>query len=140
MSSPNKSIRDFCEGNRWGVCPTTAEIVANYAHAPDADASGLTLTQTCVYFIQRSLCKVAPKLSTDLLALAGYKPSYPQAAVDNPRKNPVDNALPAFPPAVGGGWGPAGKSNGHGTPAHIFYFLFFAKSINIAPCLSTATP
>ena len=120
MLSPNKSIRDFGEGNLWVVWPTTAEIVANYAHAPDADAAGLTLTQSCVYFIQRPLCKVAPKLSTDLLELAGYKPSYPQANVDNPRKNPVDNAQPAFPPAVGGGWGPAARGHGHGTPAHIF--------------------
>jgi len=120
MLSPNKSIRDLDEGNRRRVCPTTAEIVANYAHAPDADASGLTLTQTQVYFTQRPLCKVASKLSTELGALAGYKTSYPQASVDNQRKNPVDNALPAFPPAVGGGWGPAARGHGHGSPAHIF--------------------
>ena len=70
---------------------------------PTGYASGLTLTQTQVYFTQRPLCKVVSKLSTELGALAGYKPSYPQAAVDNCGQNPVHNPWLAVPPARAGG-------------------------------------
>lgn len=102
MLSPNKFIRDLDEGNWRGVCPTTAKIVANYAHAPDADALGLTLTKTYVYFVQRPLCKVNAKLSTEKLVPIVYICSYPQAIVDNCAKNPVDN-LPSRLPSAGRG-------------------------------------
>ena len=102
MLSPKRLIRDLDDGNHWGVCPTTAEIVANYAHAPNADASGLTLAKTYVYFAQRPLCKVDAKLSTEKLVPIVYICSYQQASVDNCAKNPVDN-LPSRLPAAGRG-------------------------------------
>jgi hypothetical protein len=120
MLSLNKSIRNLDEGNWRGVCATTAEIVANYAHAPDADALGLTLTKTYVYFLQRPLCKVDAKLSTEKLTPTAYIPSYPQASVNNPRKNPVDNPWLALLAGWPGGGGPAGNGHGHGTPTNIF--------------------
>lgn len=83
-------------------------------------ASGLTLTQRIVYFVQRPLCKVDAKLSTELGTLAGYKPSYPQANVDNPQKNPVDNPWLALPTGWPGGVGPGEKGRGYGTPANNF--------------------
>jgi hypothetical protein len=87
---------------------------------PTGYASGLTLTKTYVYFIQRPLCKVDAKLSTEKLTPTAYIPSYPQAGVDNPRKNPVDNPWLAVPPARAGGGGPAAKGHGDGTPTNIF--------------------
>ena len=87
---------------------------------PTGYASGLTLTQTQVYFTQRPLCKVESKLSTELGALAGYKPSYPQAAVDNCGQNPVHNPWLAVPPARAGGVGPAASGHGDGSPSDIF--------------------
>lgn len=50
----------------------------------------------------------------------GYKPSYPQAAVDNLHKKPVDSVRLALPTGEAGGWGPAGNGHGHGTPSDIF--------------------
>ena len=70
---------------------------------PTGYASGLTLTQTQVYFTQRPLCKVDAKLSTEKLAPTAYIPSYPQAAVDNCGQNPVHNPWLAVPPARAGG-------------------------------------
>ena len=52
--------------------------------------------------------------------LAGYKPSYPQATVDNCAKNPVDNVPTVLPADDRGGEGPAGNGHGYGTPANIF--------------------
>jgi len=55
--------------------------------------------------------------------LAGYKPSYPQATVDNCAKNPVDNAPAAFQRLAGGG-----RAGGEGPrsryPREHFYFYF----------------
>ena len=45
--------------------------------------SGLTLIQTDVCFLLCPLCKVDPKLCTDLLMLGHYSLSYAQANVDN---------------------------------------------------------
>jgi hypothetical protein len=87
---------------------------------PTNYALGLTLTKTYVYFVQRPLCKVDAKLSTEKLVPIAYICSYPQASVDKCAKNPVDN-LPSRLPAAGrGGVGPAGKGHGYGTPANIF--------------------
>jgi hypothetical protein len=87
---------------------------------PTGYASGLTLTQKRSHFIQRPLCKVDAKLSTEKLAPTAYIPSYPQAAVDNCGQNPVHNPWLAVPPARAGGGGPAGKGHGDGTPTNIF--------------------
>lgn len=87
-----------------------ARILYQYAHAPNADASGLTLTQTCVYFQQRPLCKVDAKLSTEKLAPTNYILSYPQVAVDNCGQNHVDNPWLACLPA-----GRGGRAGGEGS-------------------------
>ncbi len=92
---------------------------------PTGYASGLTLTQKRSHFIQRPLCKVDAKLSTKLLTLAGYKPSYPQANVDNPHKNPVYNPWLAVLPARAGGEGRRRRVTVTVPPRTFFNFLFF---------------
>jgi hypothetical protein len=92
---------------------------------PTGYASGLTPTQYDVCFLQRPLCKVDPKLFTDLLMLAGYKPSYPQATVDNCGQTPVDKR-PAARLAGGGGAGREGPQLRYPRAQFlIFCFLFF---------------
>jgi hypothetical protein len=108
---------------------------------PTGYASGLTLTQKRSHFLQRPLCKVVSKLSTELGALAGYKLSYPQADVDNCGQNPVDNPQRAFPPAVGGGVGAGGEGSRSRYPLrHFLIFCFLIFDLTLPPCRSTKTP
>ena len=55
----------------------------------------------------------------------GYKPSYPQAAVDNLHKNPVDSVRLALPTGEAGGGGRRGTATVTVPPPTFFNFLFF---------------
>ena len=119
------SILNFWCGNTLGFGRITPKKFSNTHTRPTGYASGLTLTKTYVYFIQRPLCKVVAKLSTELLVFAGYKTSYPQASVNNPRKNPVDNVRLALLAGWPGGEGRRGTATVTVPPRTFFNFLFF---------------
>jgi hypothetical protein len=84
----NKLIRDLNDGNWRGVCAITAEIVANYAHAHYADASGLTLrckhgllhTNSIMlnrYAVINKIYITAAQDLTILMGVCGQKPKTP---------------------------------------------------------------
>ncbi len=120
MLNPSKSISDLNEGNERGVCATTAEIVANYAHAPEQlrirvnpDAKAQSLLTTAIMLSRGQV--IHRKTSTDCLH---FKLSTGRCG--QLWTKPCGQPAAGRSHGEGGGGGPSAKGHGDGSPTNNF--------------------